>query len=77
MSRLLGKIDHLQGCFYVLQNFLQGMDHICSGILTLPAVAMRVLHDREGLDGRRELGAVTVCLLRENYLKSTFCYVWS
>lgn len=26
---------------------------------------MRVLHDREGLDGRRELGAVMVCLPRE------------
>lgn len=26
---------------------------------------MRVLHDREGLDGRRELGAVMACRLRE------------
>jgi hypothetical protein len=31
VSRLLGKIDHFEGCFYVIQSFLQGMDHICSG----------------------------------------------
>lgn len=67
MSRFLGEIDHLRGCFYVLQNFLQGMDHICSGIPTLPAVAVRVLPEREGLGCRRSLRAVTVCLPRDSH----------
>lgn len=71
MSRLLGKIDHLRGCFYVLQNFLQGMDRICSGILMLPAVAVRVLHEREGLGCRYLLRAVMVCLLRDLHKEHT------
>lgn len=34
-SRWLCKIDHLQACVYVIQNFLQGMGHMCSGYLDI------------------------------------------
>lgn len=58
-------MDPPQGCCDVRQNFVQGMDQICSGILTLPAVATRVLHGPGGLGGRRERQAMRVCLPRE------------
>lgn len=70
VSRLLCKIDHVEGCFYAIQSVLQGMDRICSGNVCVHS-------SMNGKDCMLKLsfsllGPTALCLLR-GLLESTLC----